>query len=413
MPTYGRYDIAFERGEGPYLFATDGRRFLDFAAGIAVNALGHSHPKLVKALADQGAKLWHVSNLYRIPEQEKLAEKLTRNTFADKVFFCNSGAEAMEMSVKMARRWQWSKGNPDRYEVITFEGAFHGRTLGMIAATGNAKYLEGFGPKVEGFVQVPLDLAAVERAIGPRTCAILLEPVQGEGGVRVPPRGFLKALRRLCDEHGLLLVLDEIQSGMGRCGRLFAHEIEGVEPDIMAAAKAIGGGFPLGACLATADAAQFMTPGTHGSTYGGNPLATAVGAAVLDIMLEPGFLEGVREKGLRFKQRLAGLKDEFPHIIEEVRGEGLLLGLKLKPPVGEVQKACFGEKLLAIVAGENVLRVLPPLNIGDAEIGEGLDRLSRALGAYSRTMGGASASGNGKAGKPSARAPKAKTKART
>jgi acetylornithine/N-succinyldiaminopimelate aminotransferase len=386
LPTYAPpKDLVFERGEGAWLITDKGERFVDFMTGVAVTALGHAHPRLVAALTEQAQKVWQISNHFRIAPQERFAEKLAAATFADRVFFCNSGAEALEASIKMARRYHWGKGHPERFHLITFEGAFHGRTLANLAATNNAKYLEGFGTKVEGFVQVPLgDLEAVKAAIGPETAGILIEPIQGEGGVRVPPRGFLKALRKLCDEHGLLLVLDEVQSGMGRTGKLFAHELEGVKPDIMAVAKAVGGGFPLGACLATAEAAQYMTVGSHGSTYGGNPLGTAVGAAVLDVMLEPGFLESVREKGLRFKQRLAQLKDEYPSIIEEVRGEGLLLGLKIKPPVGDLQKACFEEKLLVIPAGENVLRLLPPLTLTDAEMSTGLDRLSKAMGRLAR-----------------------------
>ena len=372
-------DLVFERGEGCWLITDKGERYLDFMTGVAVTSLGHCHPRLVKALTDQANKVWQISNHFRIPTQEKLADKLVAATFADRAFFCASGLEAMEASIKMARRYQWGSGHPERIEVLTFEGAFHGRSMATLAATGNAKYLEGFGPKPEGFRQLPVDIEAVKAAIGPTTAAILIEPVMGEGGVRVVPRGFLPALRQLCDEHGLVLILDEVQSGMGRTGYLFAHEIENVTPDVMAVAKGVGGGFPLGACLAVEKVAQYMVPGTHGSTYGGNPLGTAVGAEVLDIMLEPGFLEAVRDKGLRLKQHLARLKDEHPDMIEEVRGEGLLLGLKLKAPVGDVQKNCFGEQLLVIPAGDNVLRLLPPLNVTDAEMATAVERLSKAL----------------------------------
>ena len=384
-------DLVFDRGEGSWLITDDGVRYLDLMTGVAVTSLGHAHPKLVAALTEQAGKVWQISNHFRISTQEKLAEKLVANSFADKAFFCNSGLEAMEVSIKMARRYQFGSGHPERVEVLTFEGAFHGRSMATLAATGNAKYLEGFGPAPGGFKQLPTDIEAVKAAIGPTTAAILIEPVMGEGGVRVPPQGFLKELRQLCDEHGLVLIFDEVQSGMGRTGYLFAHEKDGVSPDIMALAKGIGGGFPLGACLATEKVAQYMTPGTHGSTYGGNPLGTAVGAAVLDVMTEPGFLEGVRDKGLRMKQRLAALKDEFPSVVDEVRGEGLLLGIKLKPPVGDVQKACFAEHLLVIPAGDNVLRILPPLNLTDAEMATAFDRLTKAFSKIAKGTSGAGA----------------------
>lgn len=380
MGTYARQDIVFERGEGSWLISTTGERYLDFGSGVAVNLLGHAHPKLVEALTDQAHKVWHTSNLYRIAGQERLAERLCAVTFAEKVFFCNSGAEACEGAIKLARRYHHVCGRPERYRIITFQGAFHGRTLATIAAAGNEKYLDGFGPRMPGFDVVPLgDMAAVEAAIGPETAAIMVEPVQGEGGIRVVPAEDLRQLRELCDKHGLLLVLDEVQCGFGRTGKLFAHEWAGITPDVMAIAKGLGGGFPVGAFLATAEAAKGMVPGTHGSTFGGNPLAMAVGNAVLDVVLEPGFLEAVQHKANRLKQELARIKDEHPDVVEEIRGLGLLTGIRVKPPVADVLKACTAEKLLAVTAGENVLRLLPPLNITDAELTEGIARLSRAL----------------------------------
>src|SRR5580704_16725952 len=313
MATYARVDLAFERGEGVWLTATDGERYLDLTSGVAVNALGHAHPHLVAAITEQARKVWHVSNLYRIPEAERVAERLCAASFADTVFFCNSGAEAMECAIKMARKYQSVSGKPERYRIITFEGAFHGRTLATLAAGGQKKYLEGFGPVVEGFGQVSFgDLAATRRALVPETAAILIEPIMGEGGVRVVPPEFMRALRRLCDENGLLLVFDEVQTGVGRTGELFAYQRCGVTPDIMALAKALGGGFPLGACLATADAAKGMTTGTHGSTFGGNPLAMAVAGALLDVVLADGFLERVRRTALLLKQRLAEIRDRYP-----------------------------------------------------------------------------------------------------
>lgn len=382
MGTYGRQDVVFERGEGPWLISTKGERYLDFASGVAVNVLGHAHPRLIAALTEQAHKVWHTSNLYRVAGQERLAERLCALTFADKVFFCNSGAEACEGSIKVARRYHHVSGNPARNRIITFKGAFHGRTLATIAAGGNEKYLEGFGPDMPGFDVLPYgDHAALEAAIGPETAAIMIEPVQGEGGVRVVPTQCLKGLRELCDKHGLLLIFDEVQCGVGRTGKLFAHEWAGVTPDIMAIAKGIGGGFPVGAFLATAEAAKGMTPGTHGSTFGGNPLAMAVGNAVLDAVLEPGFLEGVQARALYFKQRLAGLKDEFADLVLEVRGAGFLTGIRLKPPAGDLMKACTAAGLLTVSAGDNVLRLLPPLNASEDELGQGVDRLSKALAA--------------------------------
>ena len=386
LPTYARVDLAFERGEGVWLVTADGERYLDFTSGVAVNALGHAHPALVAALTEQAHKVWHVSNLYRIPEGERLAERLCAATFADTVFFQNSGAEALECAIKMARKYQSASGKPERYRMITFEGAFHGRTLAAVAATGNKKYLEGFGPPVEGFDQVPFgDLDAVKKAIGPQTAAILIEPIQGEGGVRVPPPNFLRALRTLCDQHGLLLIFDEVQTGFARTGDLFVYQRAGVTPDIMTVAKALGGGFPVGACLATAEASKGMTAGTHGSTFGGNPLAMAVGNAVLDVMLAPGFIEHVRDVALRLKQRLAEIKDRHPSVVAEVRGEGLLVGLKLIPPASELVDELRAEKMLTVGAGDNTVRLLPPLIVSEAEIGEAVMRIDRACARLAQT----------------------------
>jgi len=380
LPTYARVNLAFVRGEGAWLTTTDGERYLDFTAGVAVNALGHAHPHLIEALTAQAKELWHVSNLYRIPQAERLAERLCAATFADLVFFANSGAEAMECAIKVARKYHAASGDPDRFRIITFEGAFHGRTLATLAAGGQKKYLEGFGPVAEGFDQVPfVDIEAVKRVIGPQTAAVLIEPIQGEGGVRVAPPQALQALRKLCDEHGLLLVLDEVQCGVGRSGELFAHQRIGIKPDIMGIAKAIGGGFPLGACLATAEAAKGMTAGTHGSTFGGNPLAMAAGNAVLDVVLAPGFLDHVRRCTVLFNQRLAELKDRHSSLIAEVRGEGLLLGLRAVRSSAELVDEFRAEKLLTVAAGDNVVRLLPPLIIAEAEIAEAVARIDRAL----------------------------------
>src|SRR5450631_923890 len=379
LPTYARVDLAFERGEGAWLFTADGERYLDFTSGVAVNALGHAHPHMVAALTEQAQKLWHVSNLYRIPEAERLADRLCALSFADTVFFQNSGAEAIECAIKMARHYQFSCGKPERFRIITFEGAFHGRTLAAIAATGNKKYLEGFGPPMPGFDQVPFaDLEATKKAIGPETAAILIEPIMGEGGVRVVPVPFLRALRKLCDDNGLLLIFDEIQTGFARTGDMFAYQHTGVVPDIMPIAKALGGGFPVGACLATAEAAKGMTPGTHGSTFGGNELAMAVGNAVMDIMTAPGFIENVRKNALVFKQRLAELKDRHASVIAEVRGEGLLMGLRMVPPAAEMVDELRAEKMITVAAGDNVVRLLPPLIIGEHEIAEAIARIDRA-----------------------------------
>jgi acetylornithine/N-succinyldiaminopimelate aminotransferase len=387
LPTYSRVDLAFERGEGAWLIAGNGDRYLDFTSGVAVNALGHAHPDLIKALTEQAQKVWHVSNLYRIPEGERLADRLCEATFADTVFFQNSGAEAIECAIKLTRKYQSASGKPERFRIVTFEGAFHGRTLAAIAATGNKKYLEGFGPAVEGFDQVPFDdLDAVKKAIGPATAGILIEPVMGEGGVRVVSNGFLRALRELCDKHGLLLIFDEIQTGFGRTGDLFAYMHTGVTPDVMTIAKALGGGFPVGACLATADASKGMTAGTHGSTFGGNPLAMAVGNAVLDIMLKPGFMDHVRKMSLLMKQRLAEIKDRYGSVISEIRGEGLLIGLKAVVPAGELVDALRAEKMITVGAGDNVVRLLPPLIITEKEVGEAIDKIDRACAALTKAQ---------------------------
>jgi acetylornithine/N-succinyldiaminopimelate aminotransferase len=384
LPVFARIDLAFERGEGAWLVATNGERYLDFTSGVAVNALGHAHPHLVTALQEQATKLWHMSNLFKSPDGERLAARLCEQSFADFVFFANSGAEAMECAIKVTRKHHAAKGHPERYRIITFEGAFHGRTLATLAATGSAKYLDGFGPPVDGFDQVPLgDLDAVKKAIGPHTAGILIEPVQGEGGVRSAPFAFYKALRQLCDEQGLLLIFDEVQTGMGRTGDLFAYRWLGVTPDVMSLAKALGGGFPIGACLATADAAAGMTPGSHGSTFGGNPLAVAAANAVLDVMLAPGFFEHARRMSLLLKQKLGAVIDRHRDVIAEVRGEGLLIGIKAVVPSTDLVTALRDEKLLTVGAGDNVVRFLPPLIVSEAEIDEAVQRLDRACVALS------------------------------
>jgi acetylornithine/N-succinyldiaminopimelate aminotransferase len=385
MPTFARVNLAFERGEGVWLTATNGERYLDFTSGVAVNALGHAHPHLVAALTEQAQKLWHVSNLYEIPESERVAQRLCAASFADFVFFCNSGAEAMEGAIKCARKYHYANGHPERFRIITFEGAFHGRTLATLAAGGQKKYLEGFGPVAEGFDQVPLaDLDAVKHTITEDTAAILIEPVMGEGGVRVVAPPFLRALREICDQRDLILIFDEVQSGMGRTGELFAYQRTGVTPDIMALAKALGGGFPVGAFLATTEAAKGMTAGTHGSTFGGNPLAMSAANATLDIMLAPGFFDHVKRIGLLFKQRLAEIKDRYPALIAEVRGEGLLVGLRALVPAGELVDALRGENMLAVAAGDNVVRLLPPLIISEQEMAEGVTRLDSACAKLTR-----------------------------
>jgi acetylornithine/N-succinyldiaminopimelate aminotransferase len=381
---FARAPLEFERGEGSWLYTASGERYLDFAGGIAVNSLGHCHPHLVAALAEQAGKLWHVSNLYEIPGQRRLGERLVDNSFADRVFFTNSGAEALECAIKTARRYHYAKSQPERFRIITFEGAFHGRTLATIAAGGQKKYLEGFGPKVEGFDQVPFeDWDALTAAITDETAAILIEPVKGEGGIRAVPTAFLQKLRQLCDERDLLLIYDEVQTGIGRTGKLFAYEWPNAAPDIMAIAKGIGGGFPVGACLATEAAAAAMTPSTHGTTFGGNPLAMAVGNAVLDVVLEDGFLDEVNRKALLLKQGLAAIVDEYPDVLEEVRGIGLLLGLKCRQPNSEVNVALREAGLLSVPAGDNVVRLLPPLTLTDEDIRTALDLIRQGAGTLS------------------------------
>lgn len=378
LPTYTRADVLFERGEGPWLIARGGERYLDFGAGVAVNSLGHAHPHLVKALNEQSAKLWHTSNLYRIPEGERLAQRLVDTTFADLVFFTNSGAEANECSIKIARKYHAAKGNPERFRILSVDGAFHGRTLATLAAGGQQKYIDGFGPKVEGFDQVPFgDDEALLAAITPETAAIIVEPIQGESGIRSFTPQMLKRFRELCDKHGMLLIFDEVQTGVGRTGKLFAHEWADVTPDIMSIAKGIGGGFPLGACLTTREAAIGMTAGTHGSTFGGNPLAMAVGNAVLDIVLEPGFLAHVARMGLILKQKLASLRDTYPSIIQEVRGEGLMMGLQVTPLNTDFITEARRHGLIVLAAGDNVVRLLPPLIITETDIAEALGKLEQ------------------------------------
>ena len=385
LPTYARSDLVFERGEGAYLFTPEGERYLDFGSGVAVTALGHTHPRLVEALTEQAKKVWHVSNLHRIPGQERLAQRLCAATFADRVFFANSGAEAVECAIKVARRCHAKNGAPERYRLVTFEGAFHGRTLATIAAGGQAKHLEGFGPPVDGFDQVaPGDISLVEAAIGEATAGVLIEPIMGEGGMCEVSWPLLRDLRALCDEKGILLLLDEVQTGMGRTGRLFAHEWAGITPDIMAVAKGLGGGFPVGACLTTEAAGAAMTAGSHGSTFGGNPLAMAVGNGVLDVMLAPGFLDHVAAMGLRLKQRLAALKDEHHTIIEEVRGKGLMLGLKCMVPNLDLVQALREQHMLTVQAGDNVVRLLPPLIVDETEINAASAKLDAACVALER-----------------------------
>ncbi|MGG7646057.1 aspartate aminotransferase family protein [Rhodovulum sp. YNF3179] len=381
LPTYNRAPLSFERGEGCWLVEADGSRYLDLGAGIAVNALGHAHPRLVEALTEQAGKLWHTSNLYHIPAQERLAAQLVAATFADTVFFTNSGTEAAELAIKMARKYWYDQDQPERVEIVTFEGSFHGRSTGAIAAAGSEKMVTGFGPLMPGFVHLPWgDHDALEAAVTDRTAAILIEPVQGEGGIRPLPDQCLKGLRDLCDRTGALLILDEVQCGMGRTGRLFAHEWAGVEPDIMMVAKGIGGGFPLGAVLATEAAGAPMGAGTHGSTYGGNPLACAVGSAVMEIVADPDFLDAVNRKAGLLRQRLEGLVAQHPDVFEAVRGSGLMLGLKCRAANTDLVQAGYAEQVLTVPAAENVVRLLPPLNISEAEIGEAVARLDRAAG---------------------------------
>ena len=393
--TYARSDLAFERGEGMRLWDQHGREYLDFHSGIAVNALGHGDPHLVSALKAAADKVWHTSNVFTIPEQERLGQRLVDSTFADKVFFTNSGAEAIECAIKTARHYFFSKGQPDRYEVIAFTGSFHGRTLGTIAAGGNPSYLEGFGPPMPGFKHTaPGDLDAVKALVGPQTCAILIEPVQGEGGVTAMSVEFLQGLRQICDENDLLLILDEVQCGFGRTGRFFAFEWAGITPDIVAVAKAIGGGFPLGACLATEAAATSMVPGTHGSTYGGNPLGCAVGNAVLDRIQAPGFLDHVAQMGQRLAWHLQQLAQKYPDYVLELRGKGLLAGIKIAPPVRDfVARLRDDHQMLAIGAGDNVLRLLPPLIVSEADIELAMEKISAAFDAIEAETASTAAAG--------------------
>ncbi len=379
MPTYTREDLVFERGEGAWLLTADGRRFLDFGAGIATSSLGHAHPRLVSAVAEQAARVMHVSNLYRVPGAERLATRLTAASFADSVFFCNSGAEANEGMVKMVRRAMAASGRPERFRMICFEGAFHGRTLAMLSATGNAKYLAGFGPPVDGFDHVPFgNMNALRDAITAETAGILVEPIQGEGGIRVASPEFLRDLRAACDEWGLLLALDEVQCGMGRTGKLFAHEHAGIKPDVISAAKGIAGGFPMGAILASEAVAAPLTAGSHGTTFGGNPLACAAANAVLDVLLAPGFLDGVAACGAAFADGLRALVASERGVFEEVRGIGLMLGLKCRVLNADVQKAALAEGLLTVAAGDNVLRLVPPLIVSEAECADAVTRLRKA-----------------------------------
>lgn len=382
MSTYAPADLTFERGEGPYLFTDKGERYLDFISGIGVNALGHAHPRLVAALTEQGGKLWHTANLYHIPGQERLARRLTEATFAERVFFTNSGAEAVECSIKTGRKYQATSGHPERFRVVTFKGAFHGRTLAAIAAAGQEKHLEGFGPPAPGFDNIEVgDEAALKAAIGPETAAILIEPVQGEGGIMPVEHAFLRHLRDIADANDLMLIFDEVQCGVGRTGYFFAHEAAGITPDIMAAAKGLGGGFPMGACLATGKAAAGMVVGTHGSTFGGNPLAMAVGNALLDVVLGDGFLEHVRHIAGYFTQQLAMIPQKFPTVVEEIRGTGLMRGLKCKLPNLDVLAAMRDRHLLAARAGDNVVRFLPPLIIEEKQVREAMEAIEGACAA--------------------------------
>jgi len=378
MPTYARWDVEVDRGEGLYLYATDGRKFLDFTSGIGVTGLGHCHPQIVTAIAEQATRLWHTSNLFRIPGQERLAQRLVENTFADTVFFGNSGAEACELAIKVARKYQSETGHPERYRVIGCHGSFHGRTFATLAAAGNEAYLKGFGPTMDGFDHVAFgNLNEMRAAVGKETAAIMVEPIQGEGGVRAAPERYLRALREIADEFGLLLVYDEVQCGMGRTGKLFAHEWESAPPDVMAIAKALGNGFPVGACLASERAAVGMVAGTHGSTFGGNPLAMAAGNAVLDVMLEPGFLARVEAMAERLRTRLEVLVGSYPKLFAELRGSGLLLGIRCVVPAADFVAKLRQNGLLTLTAGENVLRILPPLIVGEREIDEALDVMNK------------------------------------
>lgn len=388
LPTYNRAPLEFVKGEGSWLFEADGRRFLDLGSGIAVNALGHAHPKLVEVLSTQAQNLWHVSNLYKIPQQEKLADLLVEHTFADTVFFTNSGTEACELAVKMARKYFYEKDQPERVEIITFDGSFHGRSSAGIAAAGTEKMVKGFGPLLPGFVHLTFgDMDGLTNAITANTAAVLIEPVQGEGGIRPVPDAELKALRQICDEAGILLILDEVQCGVGRTGKLFAHEWAGITPDIMMVAKGIGGGFPLGAVLATEEAASGMTAGTHGSTYGGNPLGCAVGCAVIEEVMAPGFLADVNRRAGLLRQRLDGLVAQHPDVFEELRGSGLMLGLKCKALNMDVVQSGYDNEVITVPAADNVIRLLPPLTLGEEDIAEAIARLDKAATQIEQTLG--------------------------
>jgi len=387
MPNYNRADLAFERGEGAWLYATDGRRFLDFGGGIATSSLGHGHPGLTRAIAEQAARVMHVSNVYRVPQAEKLAERLVANSFGDSAFFCNSGAEANEGMVKMIRKYHAENGHPERWRILCFEGAFHGRTLAMISATGNPAYIKGFGPAVDGFDHVPFNnLNALRDAITPETAGIMVEPIQGEGGIRSANPDFLPGLRAAADEFGLLLGLDEIQTGMGRTGRLFAYEWSGITPDIMSLAKGLGGGFPIGAVVTTEAVARAIRPGSHGTTFGGNPLACAAGNAVLDVILAPGFLAEVQARSALLRRELAKIAAEFPQIVGEIRGQGLLIGLKLGVPNSVLQSACLEQGLMTVAAGDNVLRMAPPLIITEEDCHAAIRLLRQAVQAIAHAQ---------------------------
>ncbi|GAA6195367.1 aspartate aminotransferase family protein [Pseudophaeobacter sp.] len=388
LPTYNRAPLEFVKGEGSWLFEADGRRFLDLGSGIAVNALGHAHPKLVEVLSNQAQNLWHVSNLYKIPQQEKLADLLVEHTFADTVFFTNSGTEACELAVKMARKYFYEKDQPERVEIITFDGSFHGRSSAGIAAAGTEKMVKGFGPLLPGFVHLTFgDMDGLTNAITDHTAAVLIEPVQGEGGIRPVPDAEMKALRQICDDAGILLILDEVQCGVGRTGKLFAHEWAGITPDIMMVAKGIGGGFPLGAVLATEEAASGMTAGTHGSTYGGNPLGCAVGCAVIEEVMAPDFLADVNRRAGLLRQRLDGLVAAHPEVFEELRGSGLMLGLKCKAANMDVVQAGYDNQVITVPAADNVIRLLPPLTLSEEDIAEAISRLDKAATQVEQTPG--------------------------
>ena len=378
LPTYARTDLTFERGDGAYLFTTDGRKFLDFSSGVAVTVLGHSHPHLVEALVAQARKLWHTSNLHQIAGQNRAAERLAAVSFADTAFFCNSGAEAMEAAIKVARKYHAETGHPERVRLICCTGSFHGRTLATLAAAGNEKYLKGFGPPAPGFDHVAYgNLNEMRAMVGPETAGIIVEPVQGEGGLATASDDYLEGLREIADEFGILLVFDEVQTGMGRTGRLFAHQWTRITPDVMALAKGLGGGFPVGACLATERAAQGMVAGTHGSTFGGNPLAMAATNAVLDVLLEPGFLPRVEIVANALHRRIAAIAKAYPRIFSEVRGKGMLVGFRCVVSNAEVMERLRDAGLLTVAAGENVVRLLPPLIIDESHVAEAGDIIER------------------------------------